>query len=294
MSVEDERVSRFKAWHDSDQVFCQENGAAYTMALARSRLIRICSRRVSREIGLPVAVRCPASSRRPLARRSVGSIGVGPMRCLQCRPPGQTRRPPHPGPAIGSSSGRPGRERPRPASGTAAPRLTVPPILRSSLIPNEQGRLLSDCPTRFSSWPAQLSRSWRRMRASACEMRCVSWWVMRSASTGTDGVDDNQYAGLGISLAMVSAWPALALIGSFEFLMLLVRSGHRAGAGHCTGTTSGLPVPAARQDGPPPAASLKQAVRAWHSAGHSQAAIAHELSVDRRKIKQIIDRDDAA
>jgi hypothetical protein len=45
---------------------------------------------------------------------------------------------------------------------------------------------------------------------------------------------------------------------------------------------------------PPPAASLEQAVPARHSAGHSQRAIARELSVDRRKVKQIIDRDPAA
>jgi hypothetical protein len=60
--------------------------------------------------------------------------------------------------------------------------------------------------------------------------------------------------------------------------------------GHCAGTASGLPVPAARQEVPPSAASLEQAVRARHSAGHSQRAIARDLSVDRRKVKQIIDR----
>jgi hypothetical protein len=80
------------------------------------------------------------------------------------------------------------------------------------------------------------------------------------------------------------------MVGSFELLMLLVRSGHRVGAG----TTLGLPVPAARQDAPPPAASLEQAVRARHGAGHSQRAIARDLSVDRRKVKQIIDRGHAA
>jgi len=76
------------------------------------------------------------------------------------------------------------------------------------------------------------------------------------------------------------------MVGSFELLMLLVRSG--------AGTTLGLPVPAARQDAPPPAASLEQAVRARHGAGHSQRAIARDLSVDRRKVKQIIDRGHAA
>ena len=80
------------------------------------------------------------------------------------------------------------------------------------------------------------------------------------------------------------------MVGSFELLLLLVRSGLRVGAG----TTLGLPVPGAHKDVPPPAASLEQAVRARHSAGHSQRAIARELSVDRRKVKQILDRDHAA
>jgi DNA-binding transcriptional regulator LsrR (DeoR family) len=36
--------------------------------------------------------------------------------------------------------------------------------------------------------------------------------------------------------------------------------------------------------------SLEQTIRAWHKAGHSQRAIARELNIDRRKVKQIIDR----
>jgi len=31
-------------------------------------------------------------------------------------------------------------------------------------------------------------------------------------------------------------------------------------------------------------------VRAWHNAGHSQDAIAREFSIDRRKVKSIIDQ----
>jgi DNA-binding CsgD family transcriptional regulator len=34
---------------------------------------------------------------------------------------------------------------------------------------------------------------------------------------------------------------------------------------------------------------VEQTVRAWHSAGRSQLAIARELGIDRRKIKHIID-----
>jgi len=48
----------------------------------------------------------------------------------------------------------------------------------------------------------------------------------------------------------------------------------------CEGVAD-LPVP--RQSVPPAGAFLEQTVRAWHTAGHSQQAIARELSIDRRK-----------
>jgi hypothetical protein len=38
----------------------------------------------------------------------------------------------------------------------------------------------------------------------------------------------------------------------------------------------------------PGAPSLEQTVRAWHTAGHTQRAIARELNIDRRKVKRII------
>jgi DNA-binding CsgD family transcriptional regulator len=41
---------------------------------------------------------------------------------------------------------------------------------------------------------------------------------------------------------------------------------------------------------PPAALSLEQTVRAWHAVGHSQRAIARELNIDRRKVRQIIER----
>jgi hypothetical protein len=40
---------------------------------------------------------------------------------------------------------------------------------------------------------------------------------------------------------------------------------------------------------PDGAPELEQTVRAWHTAGRSQRAIARELGIDRRKIKHIID-----
>jgi hypothetical protein len=86
----------------------------------------------------------------------------------------------------------------------------------------------------------------------------------------------------------------VALVGSFELLVLLIRSAHQASAQRSAGTTPNLPVPLARQDAPPASALLEQAVRARRRAGHSQRAIARELNIDRRKVKQMIDHRDAA
>jgi Protein of unknown function (DUF2637) len=79
--------------------------------------------------------------------------------------------------------------------------------------------------------------------------------------------------------ALVSAWPALALVGSFELLMLLVRTASR--------TASAMPtdrlVPA-NADEP----IIDEVVRAMYQKGTSQRAIARELNIDRRKVKRAI------
>ncbi len=93
--------------------------------------------------------------------------------------------------------------------------------------------------------------------------------------------------------ALVSAWPAVALVGSFELLMMLIRTGHRDCAESSAGTARHHPAPAENHGVPlvtSPMPSLEQTVRAWHQAGQSQRAIARELNIDRRKVKQIIDR----
>ena len=93
--------------------------------------------------------------------------------------------------------------------------------------------------------------------------------------------------------ALVSAWPAVALVGSFELLMMLIRTGHRDGAGLSSDAARHHLAPASNHDAPlvtSPMPSLEQTVRAWHKAGHSQRAIARELNIDRRKVKQIIER----
>jgi hypothetical protein len=93
--------------------------------------------------------------------------------------------------------------------------------------------------------------------------------------------------------ALVSAWPALALVGSFELLMLLIRTQRQDSADRSANAKPSHGIPTLEQNGPPvvPAApSLEQSILAWHSAGHSQRAIARDLNIDRRKVKQIIER----
>ena len=63
--------------------------------------------------------------------------------------------------------------------------------------------------------------------------------------------------------------------------MLLIRSAHQPRLKRICEGVADLPVP--RQSVPPAGAFLEQTVRAWHTAGHSQQAIARELSIDRRK-----------
>jgi hypothetical protein len=92
--------------------------------------------------------------------------------------------------------------------------------------------------------------------------------------------------------ALVSAWPALALIGSFELLML-IRTGRSTRAGDGEHKLRYQPAPSLVQEAPlelPVAPALEQTVRAHHDAGHSQRAIARELNIDRRKIKRILDQ----
>jgi len=93
--------------------------------------------------------------------------------------------------------------------------------------------------------------------------------------------------------ALVSAWPALALVGSFELLMLLVRS-HQHEADAVTASQSAPPADQAEPSAVPAVISLEQMVRTWHTEGRSQRAIARDLAMDRRKVKQIIERAAAA
>jgi hypothetical protein len=90
---------------------------------------------------------------------------------------------------------------------------------------------------------------------------------------------------------MVSAWPALALAGSFDLLMTLIRTGHPESAAPSRFTSMDQPMSVVEQDASrvwTEAPSLEQTVRAWHAAGHSQRAIARELNIDRPKVRRIV------
>ena len=117
-------------------------------------------------------------------------------------------------------------------------------------------------------------------------------WCLGAGIAATVGANLAHGLGHGPIGALVSAWPALALAGSFELLMTLIRTGPHAQTTAIPRCHMNRAPPTAVQDAPPVPASapaVEQTVRAWHRAGRSQRAIARDLSIDRRKIKRIID-----
>jgi hypothetical protein len=117
-------------------------------------------------------------------------------------------------------------------------------------------------------------------------------WCLAAGILATIGANLAHGLGHGPIGALVSAWPALALAGSFELLMTLIRTESRAIALPTHPAHMRHPEPIAKDDVPlvlREAPSVEQTVRAWHRAGHSQRAIARELNVDRRKIKRILE-----
>jgi hypothetical protein len=119
----------------------------------------------------------------------------------------------------------------------------------------------------------------------------LALWSLGAGIVATIGANLAHGLGHGPVGALVSAWPALALVGSFELLMALIRKHHQAGAGQATGTANDV-TPGLARPGPPVAQlapTLEQAVRDLHAAGHSQRSIARDLNLGRRKVKLIID-----
>jgi hypothetical protein len=118
-------------------------------------------------------------------------------------------------------------------------------------------------------------------------------WSLGTGIVATVGANLAHGVGHGPVGALVSAWPALALVGSFELLMMLIRTGRSTRAGDGGPAPCYQPAPPLVQEAPlelAAAPTLERTVRARHEAGHSQRAIARELNIDRRKIKRILDQ----
>jgi hypothetical protein len=118
-------------------------------------------------------------------------------------------------------------------------------------------------------------------------------WSLGAGICATVGANLAHGVGHGPIGALVSAWPALALIGSFELLMMLIRTGRSTRTGDAEPELPSQPAPSLEQEAPrelPVAPALEQTVRGRYEAGHSQRAIARELNIDRRRVKRILDQ----
>jgi Protein of unknown function (DUF2637) len=118
-------------------------------------------------------------------------------------------------------------------------------------------------------------------------------WSLGTGIVATVGANLAHGVGHGPVGALVSAWPALPLVGSFELLMMLIRAGRNVQSDHAGPELRYQAAPPLAQDAPlelPVAPALEQTVRERHQAGHSQRAIARELNLDRRRVKRILDQ----
>jgi hypothetical protein len=118
-------------------------------------------------------------------------------------------------------------------------------------------------------------------------------WSLGTGIVATVGANLAHGVGHGPVGALVSAWPALALVGSFELLMMLIRNGRGPHADETEPEFRCRPAPALAQEVPlelPVAPTLEQTIRMRNEAGYSQRAIARELNIDRRRVKRIIDQ----
>ena len=117
-------------------------------------------------------------------------------------------------------------------------------------------------------------------------------WSLGTGIVATVGANLAHGVGHGPVGALVSAWPALALVGSFELLMMLIRTGRGTRVGDAGPGRRDQAAPPPAQEAPlelPAAPGLEQTVRTRYEAGQSQRAIARELAIDRRKVKRILD-----
>ena len=122
-------------------------------------------------------------------------------------------------------------------------------------------------------------------------------WSLGAGIVATVGANLAHGVGHGPVGALVSAWPALALVGSLELLMMRIRTGRGTRTDEAEHRPQHHAAPPLAQDVPSDlrvAPTLEQTVlarhEAGHEAGHSQCAIARELDIDRRKVKRILDQ----
>jgi hypothetical protein len=118
-------------------------------------------------------------------------------------------------------------------------------------------------------------------------------WSLGAGIVATVGANLAHGLGHGSVGTLVSAWPALALVGSFELLMILIRTGCGTRAHDAELEPRHQSAPKLAQDAPlelPAASTLEQTVRARYEAGHSQRAIAREFDIDRRKVKRMLNQ----
>ncbi|MWA07394.1 DUF2637 domain-containing protein [Actinomadura sp. LD22] len=118
-------------------------------------------------------------------------------------------------------------------------------------------------------------------------------WSLAASIVATIGANVAHGAAHGVIGALISAWPALALIGSFELLMTLVRNAIRPRNGTVPHRCTMLVQPGTSRTAVEQ--TVEQAVLAEIRAsikgpGHplSQRYLADKHGLDRRKVKQII------
>lgn len=114
----------------------------------------------------------------------------------------------------------------------------------------------------------------------------LALWSLGAGIMATIGANLAHGLGDGPIGALVSAWPALALVGSFELLMLLVRTASHA----AQGLDDALPMDHRAPGNVPAQLTLEEAVHSLHRSGTSQRAIARQLNIDRRKVKRLLDQ----
>ncbi|MEU8342405.1 DUF2637 domain-containing protein [Spirillospora sp. NPDC048832] len=121
----------------------------------------------------------------------------------------------------------------------------------------------------------------------------LAGWSLAAGICATVGANVAHGAAHGPIGALVGAWPALALVGSFELLMTLIRRGATRSA--AAPGVRGAGVEQAGADGASLMQPVEQAVLAEYRASLrgpgrpvSQRYLAEKYGVDRRKVKQII------